>query len=75
MGASSYGLLDAAHFNTVEGFLQPDGFLKNISRSRGGFQAAFPLYHMNRHQQQTRRKNQNRKQTLNKKNICKLNNQ
>src|SRR5260221_5818064 len=29
-----------------------------LSRSRGGFQAAFPLYHMNRHKQQTRRKNQ-----------------
>src|SRR5258708_36780661 len=29
-----------------------------MSGSRGGFQAAFPLYHMNRHKQQTRRKNQ-----------------
>src|SRR6266487_3427935 len=41
---------------------------------RGGFQPAFPLYHMNRHEQ-TCRKNQNRKQTLKKKNLCKLNNQ
>jgi hypothetical protein len=36
--------------------------LKNISRSRGGFQAVFPLYHMNRHNNR-RRKNQNRNQT------------
>jgi len=35
--ASPYRLLDAANFNTVEGFLQPDGFFKNISRSRDGF--------------------------------------
>jgi hypothetical protein len=49
MGASSYRLLDAANFTTVEGFLQPDTVLKKFSRSRGGFQAAFPLYHMNRH--------------------------
>jgi hypothetical protein len=31
-------------------------------RSCGGFQAAFPLYHMNRHKQQTPEK-PNRKQT------------
>src|SRR6266513_2807870 len=41
---------------------------------RGGFQAAFPLYQMNRHKQQ-RWENQKRKQTLNKKNLCNLNNQ
>jgi hypothetical protein len=29
--APSYRLLDAANFNTVEGFLQPDGFFR-ISR-------------------------------------------
>src|SRR6266496_2112746 len=43
------------------------GHQKNL-RGRGGFQAAFPLYHMNRHKQQ-RPENQNRKQTLNKKNL------
>jgi hypothetical protein len=52
MGASSYRLLDAANFTTVEGFLQPDTVLKKFSRSRGGFQAAFALYQTNRHQQQ-----------------------
>src|SRR6266508_712079 len=55
MGASSYRMLDAANFTTVGGFLQPYGFL-NISRSRGGFQAAFPLYHMNRHNNRRRKK-------------------
>src|SRR5205823_3508551 len=34
-------------------------------RSRGGFQPAFPLYHMNRHKQQTRRKKPKQKATLN----------
>jgi hypothetical protein len=53
--------------STVEGFLQPRRLLQRISRSRGGFQAAFPLYHMNRHKQQTRRKNQNRNQTQTRK--------
>jgi hypothetical protein len=48
-------MLDAANFTTVGGFLQPYGFL-NISRSRGGFQAAFPLYHMNRHNNRRRKK-------------------
>src|SRR6266513_471315 len=43
-------------------------------RSRGGFQPAFPLYQDEPAQQQTRRKNQNRKQISNKKNLCKLNN-
>jgi hypothetical protein len=63
MGASSYRLLDAAHSNTVEGFLQRGrrAITKKL-RSRGGFQAAFPLYQMNRHQQQ-RPENQNRNQT------------
>jgi len=64
-------MLDAANFTTVGGFLQPYGFL-NISRSRGGFQAAFPLYHMNRHKQQRPEKP---KQKANLKNPCKLNNQ
>src|SRR6266508_1297673 len=40
--------------------------------SRGGFQAAFPLYQMNRHKQQRPEKP---KQKANKKNLCKLNNQ
>jgi hypothetical protein len=44
-------------------------------RSRGGFQAAFPLTHMNRHKQQTRRqKPKQENETLEKKNPCKLNN-
>ena len=30
--ASSYRLIDTANFNTVEGFLQPDGFFR-ISRA------------------------------------------
>jgi Icc protein len=41
--ASSYRLLDP-DFNTIAGLLQPDGLFKNISCSRGGFQAGFPLY-------------------------------
>jgi hypothetical protein len=40
-------------------------------RNGGGFQAAFPLYHMNRHN--NRRAGKNQKQT--KKNLCKENNQ
>jgi hypothetical protein len=32
MGASSYRLLDAADFTTVEGFLQPDGFFKYFAQ-------------------------------------------
>jgi hypothetical protein len=53
MGASSYGLLDAANSNTIEGFLQHGRKRSEKLRSRGGFQPAFPLYHMNRHKQQT----------------------
>jgi hypothetical protein len=56
--ASSYRLLDAANSNTFEGFLQHGATAPEKLNSRGGFQAAFPLYHMNRHKQQTRRKNQ-----------------
>jgi hypothetical protein len=33
MGASSYRLLDAANFTTVDGFLQPDGFFKYLAQS------------------------------------------
>jgi hypothetical protein len=75
-GASSYGLLDAANSNTAEGFFysMAGGDQKKL-RSRGGFQAAFPLYQMNRHNNKHAGKNQNRNQTLEKKNPCKLNNQ
>jgi hypothetical protein len=41
---------------------QPEAFEKK-PRSRGGSCAASSLTHMNRHTQQTRRKNQNRNQT------------
>jgi hypothetical protein len=59
MRASSYRLLDVANSTTIEGFLQHSRRpIKKKLRNRGGFQAAFPLYHMNRHKQQTRRKNQ-----------------
>src|SRR5712671_4136227 len=59
MRASSYRLLDAANSNMVGDFLQHNARrLEKKLCSRGGFQAAFPLYHMNRHKQQTRRKNQ-----------------
>src|SRR6266446_2070060 len=58
MGASSYRLLDAANSNTICGFLQHSRRPSKKTANRGGFQAAFPLYHMNRHKQQTRRKNQ-----------------
>src|SRR6266446_1565254 len=59
MGASSYRLLDAANSNTDRWIFYSTarGHQKKL-RIRGGFQAAFPLYHMNRHKQQTRRKNQ-----------------
>ena len=59
--------LNAANSNTIERFLtaQPGCDQKNCA-VRGGFQAAFPLYHMNRHKHR-RRKNQNRNQTSNKK--------
>src|SRR6266436_1713259 len=59
MGASSYKLLDAANSNTIYGFLQhsPEADQKKL-RNRGGFQAAFPLYQMNRRKQKTRQKNQ-----------------
>jgi len=33
---------------------EPKGIKKKLG-SRGGFQAAFPLYHMNRHKKQTSR--------------------
>src|SRR6266403_3838215 len=59
MRASSYRLLDAANSNMVGDLIQHNARrLEEKLRSRGGFQAAFPLYHMNRHKQQTRRKNQ-----------------
>jgi hypothetical protein len=65
MGASSYRLLDAAHSNTVEGFLQRgrSAITKKL-RSRGGFQAAFPLYHMNQHKQHTPGKKPKQKANL-----------
>jgi hypothetical protein len=68
MGASSYRLLYAANSNTIEGFLQPGRGDQKKLRSRGGFQAAFPLYPMNRHNNGHAGKTKNRKQTLNKKN-------
>src|SRR6266446_3069657 len=54
MRASSYGLLDAANSTTVQRFFtaRPEADQKKL-RSRGGFQAAFPLYQMNRRKQQT----------------------
>src|SRR6266403_1291606 len=59
MRASSYRLLDAANSNMVGDLIQHNARrLEKKLCSRGGFQAAFPLYHMNRHKQQTRRKNQ-----------------
>jgi len=59
MGASSYSLLDAANSNTDRWiFTAQPGTIKKRLRIRGGFQAAFPLYHMNRHKQKTRQKNQ-----------------
>jgi hypothetical protein len=36
-------------------------------RSRGGFQAAFPLYHMNRHKQTNVPEKPKQKQTIKKK--------
>jgi hypothetical protein len=44
-------------------------------RSRGGFEAGSPLSHMNRHKHEYAGNNQNRNQTLERKNPCKLNNQ
>jgi hypothetical protein len=69
MEASSYRLLDAANSNTAERFFtaRPEAIKKTL-RSRGGFQAAFPLYHMNRHKQQ-RPEKPKQKPNLNKKNI------
>ena len=67
MEASSHGLLDAANSKTIDVFLQQHRKQSKKLRTRGGFQAAFPLYQMNRHKQQTP-ENQNRKQTSNKKN-------
>src|SRR5258708_25668407 len=59
MRASSYRLLDAANSNMVGDLIQHNARrLEKKLCIRGGFQAAFPLYHMNRHKQQTRRKNQ-----------------
>src|SRR5215831_1959435 len=51
------------------------GALKKNCAIGGGSQAVSPLTHMNRHKQQKRRKNQNRNQTLERKNPCELNNQ
>ena len=49
---SSYGLLDTANSNTARGFFsaQPEAIKK--LRSSGGFEAGFPLTHMNRHNNQ-----------------------
>src|SRR6266436_10421435 len=65
MGASSYRLLDAANSNTDRGIFtaRPEADQKKL-RNLGGFQAAFPLYHMNRHKQQTRRKKPKQKANL-----------
>jgi len=43
-------------------------------RNRGGFQAAFPLYQMNRHKQPTPEKSK-QKSNLKQEKQCKLNNQ
>src|SRR6266567_1975629 len=70
MGASSYRLLDAANSNTIEGFLQHGRRRSKKTaqswRVSGGLSA---LAHEPA-QQQIRRKNQSRKQTQNKKNLC-----
>src|SRR5258708_24247445 len=59
MRASSYRLLDAANSNMVGDLIQHNARrLEKKLCIRGGFQAAFRIYHMNRHKQQTRRKNQ-----------------
>src|SRR5258708_26744591 len=59
MRASSYRLLDAANSNMVGDLIQHNARrLEKKLCIRGGFAAAFPIYHMNRHKQQTRRKNQ-----------------
>src|SRR5260370_34173786 len=59
MEASSYRLLDAAILTRSTDFYSTaGGHQKKKLRIHGGFQAALPLYHMNRHKQQTRRKNQ-----------------
>jgi hypothetical protein len=69
-GRRHRGILAGANSNTIGGFLQHGRKLtrKNCA-GRGGFQPTCSLTHMNRHKQ-TRRKNQNRNQTLNDKNQC-----
>src|SRR5260370_39764792 len=59
MEASSYRVPDAANSNTGQRFFtaRPEADQKKL-RSRGGIQAAFPLYQMNRRKQKTRQKNQ-----------------
>src|SRR5262249_2342915 len=74
--ASSWRLLGGASLTRRRGFRQRARrpVKKNCAR-RGGFQAAFPHYPMNRHNTKKRRKNQNKsKQKNRKKNPCKLNN-
>jgi len=55
MEASSHGLLDAANSKTIDVFLQQHRKQSKKLRTRGGFQAAFPLYHMNRHKHRRRK--------------------
>jgi hypothetical protein len=57
-----------------EFFTARPGAIKKKLHSRGGFQAPFPLTHMNRHNNRHAGKTKT-KQTLEKKNPCKLNNQ
>jgi hypothetical protein len=49
MEASSWRLLDGAKSNTTKEFLQRRRERSKKLQNRGGFQAAFPLTHMNRH--------------------------
>src|SRR5258707_11325978 len=75
MGASSYRLLDAANSNMVGDLIQHNARrLEEKLRNRGGFQAAFPLYQMNRRKQKTRQKNQTESKTQ-KRNERKLSNE
>jgi len=67
MEASSWRLLDGAKSNTTKEFLQRRRRDQKKLQSRGGFQSPFPLTHMNRHNNQ-RRKKRKQKPTLNKKN-------
>jgi hypothetical protein len=73
--ASSYGPLDAANSNTAKGFFtaRPEAIEKTAQPWR--VSVALSAYAHEPAQTLTRRRNQNRNQTLEKKNPCKLNNQ